>query len=143
MLESYYRRLTDPDPAVHMPAAVALRTYSGWTVSFRPNEDYVREVAEPQAALTLARMFTHYCMNAMFVPEGALLAAVDRIRHLKGVIVQGRYDVVSPARSAFELAQALPNVELTIVNDGGHSIDEPDMARAMIVGQERLKALVG
>jgi proline iminopeptidase len=143
MLESYYRRLTDPDPAVHLPAAVALRTYSGWTVSFRPNEDYVRDVAEPQAALTLARMFTHYCMNAMFVPEDALMAAIGRIAHIEGVIVQGRYDVVTPARAAFELAQAWPNAELTVVNDGGHSIDEPDMARAMIAGQERLKAFVG
>ncbi len=142
LLKSYYRRLCDPDPAVHLPAAVTLRTYSGWTNAFRATEEHVRTLAQPKAALTLARIFTHYCMNAFFVPEGALLANVGAMRHLKGIIVQARYDVVTPARTAWELAQAWPNATLTIVNDGNHATDEPDMAAALIDGQERLKALV-
>jgi len=138
LLAGYHRRLCDPDPAVHLPAAVALRTYSGWTVSFRPDADYVESVAEPRQALTIARLFTHYCVNRFFIDDGAALAGLDRIRHLPGLIVQGRYDAVTPARSAWELHRAWSGSELDIVNDGNHSVDEPDMAAAMIRAQARL-----
>lgn len=142
LLPNYYKRLCDPDPAVHMPAAVAFRTYSGWTVSFRPDESYVMSVAEPKQALTIARIFTHFCMNNYFIPEGQLLKNIDKIRYIPGMIVQGRYDVVTPARSAWDLHTAWPEASLTIVNDGNHSVDEPDMAKAMIDAQAQfLKAL--
>jgi len=142
LLASYHKRLHDPDPNVHLPAAVAFRTYSGWTVSFRPDENYVKAVAEPRQALTIARLFTHYCVNDFFVGDGDILSRIDRIRHIPGIIIQARYDVVTPARSAWDLHKAWPEAEFKIVNDGNHSVDEPDMAAAMIEGQRRLAELI-
>ena len=142
LLASYHKRLHDPDPNVHLPAAVAFRTYSGWTVSFRPDENYVKAVAEPRQALTIARLFTHYCVNDFFVGDDDILSRIDRIRHIPGIIIQARYDVVTPARSAWDLHKAWPEAEFKIVNDGNHSVDEPDMAAAMIEGQRRLAELI-
>lgn len=142
MLRSYHRRLTDPDPATHMPAAASLRTYSGWTVSFRPDADYVKAVTEPAAALAISRIFTHYSVNDFFVREGALLEGMPRIAHVPGLIVQGRYDVVTPMRSAWELHQAWPGSRIHIINDGNHSVDEPDMAAALIEDGEVLKSMI-
>jgi len=142
LLASYHKRLHDPDPNVHLPAAVAFRTYSGWTVSFRPDENYVKAVAEPRQALTIARLFTHYCVNDFFVGDDDILSRIDRIRHIPGIIIQARYDVVTPARSAWDLHKAWPEAEFKIVNDGNHSVDEPDMAAAMIQGQRRLAELI-
>jgi proline iminopeptidase len=134
-LPAFHRRLTDPDPAIHLPAAVALRTWSAWTVQFRGRDDYVSGLADPAQALPIARLFVHYCVNRFFVGDGALLAGLGAIAHIPAVIVQGRYDVVTPMRSAWELHRAWPGSRLVIVNDANHSIDEPDMAAALVEAQ--------
>lgn len=139
VLAGYYKRLTDPDPEIHLPAAVAVRTFSGWVGSFRPNASYVQSISDPRQALTSARIFSHYCINGFFMPENAVLHAVERIRHLPCVIVQGRYDVVTPPRTAWDLKEAWPEAEFTFVTDSNHSIDEPDMAAELVRAQARLQ----
>jgi proline iminopeptidase len=131
LLAAYHRRLLDLDPAVHMPAAIALRTYSAWTQSFRPDPAHVTRLTEPRAALAVARLFTHYCANAGFMAEGALIAGVERIRHIPAAIVQARYDVVTPPVTAWELHQAWPEAALRFVNDANHVTTEPEMTAAL------------
>ena len=140
LLLRYYRRLIDPDPAVHLPAAQAWSTYEGACSSLAPNPDLASPLDDDGSALALARTEAHYFVNRIFMPEGALLDGVGRIAHLPCTIVQGRYDVVCPPSSAYELQDAWPGAELVIVPDAGHSAWEPGITRELVVATEKMKA---
>jgi proline iminopeptidase len=143
ILRSYHRRLTDPDPAVHMPAARAWSTYEGRCSTLLPNPDTVAYFAGDVVALGLARMEAHYFLHDIFLPENALLANVERIRHLPAVIVQGRYDAVCPIVSADDLHKSWPEAEYVVVPDAGHSAWEPGIRAELIKATERIKARLG
>ncbi|MFC2968036.1 prolyl aminopeptidase [Acidimangrovimonas pyrenivorans] len=140
LLAAYYVRLTDPDPAVHMPAAQALRGFSARTQTLVPSVAHVHALTEPKAALEIARLFTHYCVNGFFLPENHVLANIDRIRHIPCEIVQGRYDVVTPPRSAWDLHRAWPEARFTLVTLANHNAtpDAPDLNAALRAASDRL-----
>src|SRR5512141_945252 len=142
LLGNYYRRLTDPDPAIHLPAAHAWSIYEGACSSLAPNPDIVAHLDDDAAALALARIEAHYFVNGIFLPEAALLADVGRIRHLPCTIVQGRYDIVCPPSSAFDLHDAWPEAELVVVPDAGHSAWEPGITRELVAATERMKGRI-
>jgi proline iminopeptidase len=105
ILRSYHRRLMNPDKAVHLPAARAWSAYEGACSTLLPSPETVAAFSGDALAYALARIETHYFVNDLFMPENALLGNIDRIRHLPGVIVQGRYDMVCPIRTAEALHQ--------------------------------------
>ena len=139
LLGGYLRRLTDPDPAVHLPAARAWSVYEGSCSTLLPSPDTVTSFAQDRTALGLARIEAHYFANNLFLPAEGLLAGVGRIGHLPAEIVQGRYDMICPARSAFDLAAAWAQARLTIVPDAGHSALEPGIRRALVAAVERFR----
>jgi len=139
LLTSYYRRLTDPDPAVHMPAARAWSTYEGACSTLLPSPETVAAFGDERVALGLARIEAHYFINKCFLPENALLANVDRLRRIPATIVQGRYDLVCPIATADELARAWPEAEYVIVPDAGHSAIDRGLKGELIAATERLK----
>jgi len=141
LLSAYYRRLIDPDPRVHMPAARAWSVYEGACSTLLPNPDTVAAFGEDRLALGLARIEAHYFRHYLFVGEDDLIARIGRIRHLPGTIVQGRYDMVCPVRSADELARAWPEAQLVIVPDAGHSAMEPGIREQLVLATERMKRL--
>ena len=141
LLANYHRRLIDPDPAVNLPAARAWSVYEGSCVTLIPSPETVAEFGRDAMALGLARLEAHYFVNNIFLPEGALLAGVDRLRAIPGAIVQGRYDIVCPAASADELARAWPEADYRIVPDAGHSATEPGIRAALVGAMERFKSL--
>ncbi len=141
LLSAYHRRLTDPDPAVHMPAARAWSTYEAACSTLHPNPELVAEFRRDTVALGLARIEAHYFVNDIFLPSGSLLAEIDKLREIPGVIVQGRYDMVCPISTADELHGAWPQAEYCIVPDAGHSALEPGIRAALVAAMERLKAL--
>jgi len=140
LLGAYLRRLCDPDPAVHMPAARAWSVYEGSCSTLLPSPDTVTNFAQDRTALGLARIEAHYFAHGLFLRPGGLLAGMASIGHLPAEIVQGRYDMICPARSAFELAAAWPQARLTIVPDAGHSALEPGVRRALVAAVERFRA---
>jgi proline iminopeptidase len=140
LLASYHRRLVDPDPRVHMPAARAWSIYEGACSTLLPSPDILASFAEDQKALGLARIEAHYFVNRCFLAEGELLARIDRIRAIPATIVQGRYDMVCPIMSADDLARAWPEANYIIVPDAGHSAMEPGIRAALVGAMERLKA---
>ena len=142
LLRAYYRRLIDPDPAVHMPAARAWSTYEGACSTLLPSPDTVAAFGEDRMALGLARIEAHYFLNNVIPPEHDLVAHVGRIRHLPASIVQGRYDMVCPVLSADELAQAWPEADYVVVPDAGHSAMEPGIRARLVTATERLKRYV-
>ena len=139
LLAGYYRRLTHPDPRVHMPAARAWSVYEGGCSTLLPNPETVAAFGEDRLALGLARIEAHFFTEHLFPPDADLVPNMGRIRHLPAVIVQGRYDMVCPIRSADELALAWPEAEYVIVRDAGHSAMEPGIREQLVLATERAK----
>jgi proline iminopeptidase len=142
LLDAYWRRLDDFDPAVRVAAARAWSTYEGACSTLLPNLDTVAYFASEQVALGLARIEAHYFRHAGFLGDGELLANVQSLRSLPGVIVQGRYDMVCPVATADELHRAWPEAQYTVVPDAGHSAWEPGIRAALVSAAERLKAVL-
>ena len=142
LLAGYYRRLTHPDPAIHMPAARAWGVYEGSCSTLLPNAALVADFASDRVALGLARIEAHYFRHDIFLPENFLLDHISRLRAIPGVIVQGRYDIVCPAVSADDLHRAWPEAEYTVVDDAGHSAFEPGIRSRLVAATEQFKSRV-
>jgi proline iminopeptidase len=139
LLANYYRRLTDPDPATHRPAARAWSGYEAACSTLLPNADNVAAVNDDRVALALARIEAHYFVNKIFLPPDSLMGNLGRIAHLPAAIVHGRYDMVCPITTGEMLARAWKGSELMIVPDAGHSAMEPGIRAALVGGTERFK----
>ncbi len=140
-LPNYHRRIADPDPAVHMPAARAWSVYEAACATLLPSPETVAAFAEDRVALGVARLESHYFLHHCFLQDGELLAGVGRIRHVPGVIVHGRYDVICPAENAYALAQAWPEAEFRVIPDAGHSAMEPGIRRALVAATDEMRRL--
>jgi proline iminopeptidase len=138
LLSAYHRRLTSEDERVRLAAA---RVWSGWEASTSkliPDPDLVSHYEEDQFALAFARIEVHYFINGGFLnPEDQLLRDVGRIRHIPGVIVQGRYDVVCPIDSAWALHRTWPEADLVVTPDCGHSAYDTPNTRALVAATDR------
>jgi len=141
ILGSYLARLTHPDPEIHGPAARTWSIYEGSCSTLLPSFEAVSAFAQDRAAIGLARIEAHYFANNLFLPPGGLLAHMETMRQIPGEIVQGRYDMICPAKSAFDLAAAWPMARLTLVPDAGHSALEPGVRTALIAALERCRVL--
>jgi proline iminopeptidase len=138
LVAAYYRRLTSPDPLIRAVAARAWSVWEGSTSKLIPDPGLQERFAQDNFADAFARIECHYFINkGFFDAEDRLLSCCDRIRHLPTVIVQGRYDVVCPMVSAWELHKALPESELIVVPDAGHSMTEPGIRSALIEACDR------
>lgn len=143
MIAAYARRLFDPDPAVHLPAAQAWSVWEGSTLSLIGDPQRVQRFSDPHFALTFARIECHYFVNRGFLDhDGALLTNAVRLADIPGVIVHGRYDVVTPVVSAVDLAAAWPKAELRIVPDAGHAMTEPGIIHDLIAATQKMSAFV-
>ncbi len=140
-LANFYRRIADPDPDVHRPAARAWSVYEGACATLLPSPETVAAFAEDTMALGLARLESHYFVNRCFLEDGQLLRDLPRIRHLPAAIVQGRYDVICPLATAQELADAWPEADFQVIPDAGHSAMEPGIKRALVKATDGMKAL--
>ena len=143
LLRAYHRRLIDPDPAVHQPAAQRWATFEAACSTLLPNPELIAAFGSELTALSLSRIEAHYFVHDIFLPYNSLLANVDRIRGIPGVIVQGRYDAVCPIVSADELARAWPEARYVIVPDAGHSAFEPGVCRELVAACDRFAATGG
>ncbi len=142
LIEAYYRRLTSPDAAVRTEAARAWSVWEASTSKLIPDPNLQAHFAEAEFAAAFARIECHYFINkGFFTQEDQLLQGCDRICHLPTVIVQGRYDVVCPMVSAWDLKQALPDAELIVVPDAGHSMTEPGIRSALLAAGDRFARL--
>ena len=141
LLANYYRRLIDPDPAIHLPAARAWSVYEGACSTLLPSPDAVSAFGEDRMALGMSRIEAHYFTHHLYRPANDLVAGIGRIRAIPATIVQGRYDMVCPVVSADELARAWPEAEYTVVPDAGHSAMEPGIRGRLVAVMERLKRL--
>lgn len=140
LVEAYHRLLHHPNPDVATTAAIAWSVWEGSTSSLLPSPDRVSQTADPRFALAFARIENHYFRHGGFFAEGALLRDIDAIAAIPAVIVQGRYDVVCPATSAWELHRKWPESILEIVDDAGHSAFEPGITSRLVDATDRFRS---
>ncbi|MFC7645790.1 prolyl aminopeptidase [Streptosporangium lutulentum] len=138
LIAAFHTRLNDPDPEVRLPAARAWSVWEGSTVTLRPDPEIIATHSGDDYAVAFARIESHYFLNGGFFEEGQLIRDVGRIRHIPCVIVQGRYDMCTPARTAWDLHRAWPEAEFHIVDDAGHAYSEPGILDRLIETTDRL-----
>jgi proline iminopeptidase len=138
LVAAYYKRLTGDNAHEQK---VCARTWSQWeasTLSLRPNPALISEFGNDAFALAFARIECHYFINkGFFESDDQLLAGASKLRGLPGVIIQGRYDVVTPAETAWALHKAWPEADLEIIPDAGHTATEPGITGALIRATDR------
>ena len=136
LVNAFYKRLTSEDRAVRLEAAKAWSAWEGSTSTLIPNPGVVADFEADDMAVALARIECHYFVNDGFMEEGQLLRDVDRIRNIPAIIVHGRYDVVCPVVSAWELASAWPEARLRITPDAGHAAFEPGNVHELVMATD-------
>lgn len=132
LLRAHYRRLTGPDEIARMHSAKAWSLWEGRTLTLVPNTHVLEFFSSPHVALALARIEAHYFAHDTFLAPDQILSDAPRLRGIPGIIVHGRYDVVCPVQSAWDLSQAWPEARLEIVSDAGHSALEPGIMEALV-----------
>ncbi|PSB17205.1 prolyl aminopeptidase [Phormidesmis priestleyi ULC007] len=138
LLAAFYRRLTSENAQTRQEAARAWSVWEGTTSKLIPDPELQGRFADAEFADAFARIECHYFINRGFLePDDQLLQNCDRIRHLPTTIVQGRYDVVCPMTSAWDLHKALPDAELIVIPNAGHSMMEPGIRSALIEASDR------
>ncbi len=138
VLAAYYRRLTDPDPRVHRPAALAWDRYETACSTLLPRSEGAGRPDAEAGSLAIARIEAHYFTHRAFLAPNQILEHVPRIRHLPCAIVQGRYDIICPPAAADALAHAWPDAEYIVVPDAGHSVREPGTTRELVAAVQRM-----
>jgi proline iminopeptidase len=142
LLHAYHCRLNGDNDIVRMTAAKAWSVWEGRTASLHPNPAVVGFFSSAHTALSLARIECHYFINHAFLYPNQLLGESHKLANIPGVIVQGRYDLICPMTSAWELHQAWPGSELNVVGDAGHSAAEPGIRSALIEATEKFLELL-
>ncbi len=138
MVAAYYKRLTSDNDLVRTKAAKAWSIWEGRTSTLKPSKEVVSSFGNLHTAVSLARIECHYFMNNSFLEPNQILNNTDKIKDLPAIIVQGRYDVVCPMESAWDLHQALPASELDIIPDAGHSAMEPGIIDALVKATDKM-----
>jgi proline iminopeptidase len=138
LLHAYFRRLTEADPGMRSLAAKAWSIWEGRCATLLPDPDIRRAFSDEQLALSLARIEAHYFVHQAFLQPNQLLAEAWRLADIPGVIVHGRYDLICPLRSAWELSKAWPQAAFEVVADAGHAAFEPGIQRALVAATDRL-----
>lgn len=142
LVKAYYKYLTHEDSAVRLRAAKAWSKWEAATSRLYIDANAIDEFEDPEYALSFARIECHYFTNnAFFETNNWILENISKIRHLPCLIVQGRYDVVCPAKSAWELHKAWPEAEFKIIADAGHSAMEPGIRATLVEATEKFKSL--
>jgi proline iminopeptidase len=140
LLCAYHRRLTGADEGVQLRAAKAWSIWEGTTSCLFTNPALVEKTAGDTFALAFARIECHYFLHGAFVDEARdLIKGVSRIRHVPATIVQGRYDVVCPMETAWELHRAWPEADFRVVPDAGHSASEPGNVHELVSATDRYR----
>lgn len=142
MIKAYYKRLTSPNRNVRKRAAKAWAVWEDATRKLYTDPALVKRFGGGRFADAFARIEAHCFVNGGFFDrDDQLLRNCQRLRRIPAVIVQGRYDVVCPATSAWDLHRAWPEAKLVLVHDAGHSMTEPGIRSALIEETDRFAKL--
>lgn len=137
LVGAYRKRLTGTDAKAQLEAARAWSIWEGSTIKLLPSKQNSTSYGQDQFALAFARIENHYFTHGGWMDDGQLIRDAGKLKDIPGVIVQGRYDVCTPAITAWELHKAWPEAEFIIVDDAGHAFDEPGIMHQLITATDK------
>ncbi|TFD77233.1 prolyl aminopeptidase [Cryobacterium sp. Sr8] len=140
LIEAYGRLLNDPDQAVRERAGIAWSTWESSTITLLQQPETIAHFTEPAFAVAFARIENHYFQNGGWFEPNQLIRDAGKLKDIPGVIVQGRYDMCTPAFTAWELHKAWPEAEFQMIPDAGHAFDQPGNLDAIIAATDRFAA---
>ncbi len=133
LIGAYYRRLTGDNDAEKLKAAQGWSRWEGGAISLLPAPERVENFASEKFAIAFARIESHYFVNGgFFERDDQIIANIDRVRHIPSTIVQGRYDIITPIKTAWDLYKAWPEAQFKLILDAGHAVSEPGITDALI-----------
>ncbi len=139
MVAAYHRLLNDPDPETRLKAARDWHDWEAASILLADPQGLPRRWADPTYLLTRARIITHYFSNGAWLEDAQLLKNATRLTGIPGILLQGRFDIEAPLVTAWELARAWPQSELSILPHAAHSTGNPDMSAAIVAATDRFR----
>lgn len=137
LISAYHKQLTGTDEEAQLRAARAWSLWEGETIRLLPDDKLTEIHGSDEFALAFARIENHYFMHKGFLRDAQLLRDANKLKDIPGVIIQGRYDVATPARTAWDLHRAWPEAEFHIVDGAGHAFNEPGILHETIVATDK------
>jgi proline iminopeptidase len=131
LVAAYRRRLIGKEGPAQLSAAKAWSLWEAGTITLLPNA-LAAQFGEDRYALAFARIENHYFTHDSWLEPDQLIRDAHRLADIPGLIVQGRYDVATPARAAWRLHKAWPRARFELIPDAGHAFDEPGILDALI-----------
>lgn len=133
LIESYTKRLVDPNPDIHRPAAELWHSYERALSELKPAEQSlpITPAAPGTRTKPTAIMEAHYIRNHFFLEPNQLLDGMSKIAEIPGHIIQGRYDLLCPPQAAYRIAERWPAAKVTFIEQAGHAMTEPGVSDAM------------
>lgn len=142
LVKAYHKRLNSNDEKEIKKAAIAWSKWEGSTSRLKKNNDFINHFSDDHFAYAFARIENHYFINNAFFPEDNwILNNMQKIKHIPGVIVQGRYDMPCPPTSAYELHKAWPDSKFVLVEEAGHSASEPGICKALLEATDHFASI--
>lgn len=147
VLTNFEKRIFSDDASISVPAAFAWNAYEGSIMTLLPKEEdnkaeSKKSEADQARAVSAARVQIHYIKYQCFVGQRNLLQeAQDKLSHIPTIIVQGRYDMVCPPQTAWQLSKAMPHAKFVMVPDAGHSAMELGTCKALVEATETFKEI--
>ncbi|HCM83409.1 MAG TPA: prolyl aminopeptidase [Alphaproteobacteria bacterium] len=138
-IRAYYELLRSTDVETVRAATRAWNRYENASSYLMPTPEAISGPLDDESGISRAVIECDYFLNKIFTPDDRILQNVDKLRGIPGTIIHGRYDMVCPITSAFDLHAAWPEAEFIIIPDSGHSANDPAMRAALIAATERLK----
>jgi len=143
LIHSYYQLVMNPNPRIALPAARAFLKYDLICSFLKLSSEQLKQLmSDDQLNLGVTRTFTHYTINNFFLKENQLLNNIQKINKLPLIIVHGRYDIITPPKSAYDLHRLWPGSKLIFVDDSGHAAEEPEMISTLIQSTENMKKMI-
>ncbi len=138
VLQAYNKMLNGDNELQRMAAAKAWSAWEGGCSTLRPNPSAMGHYVDGHTALSLSKIEVHYFLNHGFIEENQILDNMEKISHIPGSIVHGRYDMICPIEQAVELHHRWPGSELSIIRDAGHASMEPGIVDALIKATDEM-----
>ncbi|WP_220475425.1 prolyl aminopeptidase [Sphingomonas cavernae] len=137
LVEAYRKRLTHADHSVKLEAARAWSQWEGGTITLLPNPALADAFGADDFAIAFARIENHYFVHEGWLEPGQLIRDAHKLKGIPGVIVQGRYDIATPMKTAWDLHRAWPEAEFELIDNAGHAFDEPGILDRLIAATDR------
>ena len=132
LINAFHKRLTSQDRSERTQAAHAWTRWEMSTSYLKPKELSINKATNDNFSDSFARIECHYFINNIFLEENYILKNINKLKGIPVSIVQGRYDVVCPMRSAWDLNKALPTSKLYVIDNAGHSMKEIGISKRLI-----------